>query len=189
MATDIRDVEISHITRYMFAVPFIKPGDVVLDACCGVGYGIWLLHNFTHAELVEGFDQSHDAINLAEFHFTSNAMCSSFEDMDFDKQYDVITCFEAIEHVENPELLIKVLSDVLKPGGRLIISTPNEKIMPWNETDFPEHRRHFTFAEIQEMLSDNNIAFECVYNQQSKFISSINMGQVGKFMIIVGKKQ
>jgi 2-polyprenyl-3-methyl-5-hydroxy-6-metoxy-1,4-benzoquinol methylase len=40
-------------------------------------------------------------------------------------RFDLVTCLEGIEHVENHFLLLRELSRVLKPGGHLIISTPN----------------------------------------------------------------
>lgn len=46
---------------------------------------------------------------------------SPFEDGSF----DCVTCLEMIEHVENPFALLRELYRVLKPGGTLVISTPN----------------------------------------------------------------
>ena len=39
--------------------------------------------------------------------------------------FDVVTCLEVIEHLHNPDNLIKEIYRVLKPGGVLILSTPN----------------------------------------------------------------
>jgi 2-polyprenyl-6-hydroxyphenyl methylase / 3-demethylubiquinone-9 3-methyltransferase len=41
------------------------------------------------------------------------------------KRYDVITCLELIEHVPDPASLVKALHTLLKPGGRVFISTIN----------------------------------------------------------------
>ncbi len=41
------------------------------------------------------------------------------------KNYDLITCTEVIEHMENPWLFARSLSSLLTPGGHLILSTPN----------------------------------------------------------------
>jgi 2-polyprenyl-3-methyl-5-hydroxy-6-metoxy-1,4-benzoquinol methylase len=42
-----------------------------------------------------------------------------------DRQYDAACCFEVIEHVENPWNLMREIRSVLKPGGLLLLSTPN----------------------------------------------------------------
>src|SRR5206468_2548548 len=39
---------------------------------------------------------------------------------------DVVCCLETIEHVENPRALARLLSRLAKPGGLVIVSTPNQ---------------------------------------------------------------
>ncbi len=39
--------------------------------------------------------------------------------------FDAVACIEGIEHVENPHLLVREAWRILRPGGRLFISTPN----------------------------------------------------------------
>lgn len=42
-----------------------------------------------------------------------------------DASFDVVTCSEVVEHVENPRRLIREAWRVLKPGGVLVMTTPN----------------------------------------------------------------
>ncbi len=42
-----------------------------------------------------------------------------------DQSFDYVTCVEGIEHLENPHLLIREIGRVLKPGGSVVITTPN----------------------------------------------------------------
>lgn len=42
-----------------------------------------------------------------------------------DQQFDAIVCAEGIEHILNPAELFKELARVVKPGGIIIITTPN----------------------------------------------------------------
>ncbi|MFQ6079115.1 MAG: class I SAM-dependent methyltransferase [Thermodesulfobacteriota bacterium] len=42
-----------------------------------------------------------------------------------DQYFDCVTCVEGIEHLENPHLLIREIGRVLKPGGSVVITTPN----------------------------------------------------------------
>jgi SAM-dependent methyltransferase len=44
--------------------------------------------------------------------------------------FDQIICFETIEHVKDDEKLILGMSRILKPGGRLILTTPNKNYKP-----------------------------------------------------------
>jgi 2-polyprenyl-3-methyl-5-hydroxy-6-metoxy-1,4-benzoquinol methylase len=42
-----------------------------------------------------------------------------------DASFDLVTCLEGIEHVENHFQMLRELARVTKPGGHLVISTPN----------------------------------------------------------------
>ncbi len=42
-----------------------------------------------------------------------------------DARFDVVACIEAIEHLENPWLLVREANRVLKPGGVFLVTTPN----------------------------------------------------------------
>jgi len=46
-------------------------------------------------------------------------------DFDFEAQYNVVLAIEVIEHLENPFHFIRTLKKHLKPGGFIIMSTPN----------------------------------------------------------------
>ena len=39
---------------------------------------------------------------------------------------DVVCCLETIEHLENPRALARDLTRLVKPGGLLVVSTPNQ---------------------------------------------------------------
>lgn len=42
-----------------------------------------------------------------------------------DAEFDLVLCFETVEHFSQPELLISELGRVTKPGGTMILTTPN----------------------------------------------------------------
>ena len=44
-----------------------------------------------------------------------------------DGQFDMVTCIEVIEHLENPRRVVRELFRVLKPGGWCILTTPNNE--------------------------------------------------------------
>ena len=45
--------------------------------------------------------------------------------------YDVITCYEVLNHVQNHLTLVEGMRDLLKPGGKLYFSTPLLWLIPW----------------------------------------------------------
>lgn len=73
---------------------------------------------------------------------------------------DLATCFSVIEHVEDPVRLLKQARALLKPGGRLVISTPNRE--DWLLQLLPEeygaffyrcaHRWYLTARSLEEIV-------------------------------------
>jgi len=65
-------------------------------------------------------------------------------------QFDIVTVWHALEHVEDPLSVLRRAHDALKTSGRLIISVPNFKSLQsvlcrgkWFHLDLPRHRWHF----------------------------------------------
>lgn len=44
---------------------------------------------------------------------------------DHDARFDVVMALEVIEHVAHPDAFLRALSTLVKPGGHIIVSTPN----------------------------------------------------------------
>jgi ubiquinone/menaquinone biosynthesis C-methylase UbiE len=120
----------AHRARYERANAAIAPDARVLDAGCGVGYGAALLAH--DGRQVVGVDASPEAVDAAEqrnadgrLHFlVADAAQLPFDDASF----EAVTCFEVIEHVPDPDVLLSELARVLVPGGLLCLSTPNARI-------------------------------------------------------------
>ena len=54
-----------------------------------------------------------------------NAVCGDVHVVDLDRQFDTIIAGEIIEHLDNPGQFLCNMHRHLKPGGRLVVSTPN----------------------------------------------------------------
>jgi ubiquinone/menaquinone biosynthesis C-methylase UbiE len=140
-------MEAEHRGRYWWATPWIA-GKEVLDAGCGVGYGIRLLAEHDPARLV-GVDISAEALSQAsadEAEFVE----ADLRELPFEADsFDVVVCFEVIEHVEGHDRVLDELRRVLRPGGTLLISSPNRDVYaPGN----PHHVHEFLPDELREAL-------------------------------------
>lgn len=148
----------SHYKRYEYALEVIKSGDVCGDFACGTGYGSVMLSQ--KAKKVIGADinntvisevnKRYKHINNVEF-FTANLLS-----IKYDQLFDAIVSFETIEHFaeEDIEKIFSIFDLALKPGGKLIFSTPymQEKTEAAIKMGF-----HLTFhingKKIEEWLS------------------------------------
>jgi ubiquinone/menaquinone biosynthesis C-methylase UbiE len=117
----------SHVARYRFAERWVGPQDKVLETACGVGYGAQRLARRVGSVLAT--DYSLLALQHARSHYAAENL--GFAVMDChrlavgDGRFDVVVSFEVFEHLEQPAAYLAECHRVLRPGGRLLLSTPN----------------------------------------------------------------
>ena len=123
-------IEAEHVIRYALAAELCK-GRRVLDAGCGVGWGTEILWG-AGAESASGVDLSADAVANARAHVPgADFKVGNLADLPFgEAAFDLVVCFEAIEHVEQQEKVFDELVRVLAPGGILMVSSPNPRVYP-----------------------------------------------------------
>ena len=132
-----------HLDRYHFAGRNILPGTIA-DIACGVGYGSYLLIT-QYGEVINriyGVDKDAESIQWAIDHYPNPLITYCNKDaFDFNppELLNSIVCLEAIEHLPNPEMFIRQVSEHLAPGGRFIASvpiTPSMDANPYHLSDF-----------------------------------------------------
>lgn len=110
------------------AMALDRPSGRILDLGCGDG--CFLEHATTRfAKLAPvGVDLSEGQIKKARTrmpggHFVEGSLSKEFPFSD--NEFDVIYCGEVIEHLYDPDFLLKEAFRVLRPGGYLYMTTPN----------------------------------------------------------------
>src|SRR4051794_5836632 len=131
-------VEAEHLVRYWWAAS-VAEGRRVLDAGCGMGYGSELMAA-SGAASVDALDLAEPVVAAAQaatgsVRFRVGDVCElPFEDGVF----DLVVCFEVIEHIEDQPRALDEMHRVLAPGGLIAVSSPNRGVyVPGN----PHHVR------------------------------------------------
>ncbi len=145
-----------HLHRYNEALPYINSNDVVLDIACGTGFGTDMLATRTQGKVIGG-DIAADAIAECRAHWEKTNLEFKVLDgtqLDFtDGYFDKIVSFETIEHTTGYPYMIAEFARVLKPGGFLILSTPNRDITsPDGVIENPYHTQEFSYEELKKLL-------------------------------------
>ena len=122
---DINPLRINYISRILNLAE-----KSVLDIGCGGGIlAEGLAH---HGALVTAIDMAEASLSVAKLHQLESNLeidyrfCSA-EDLAVEKpeSYDVITCLEMLEHVPDPNSIVRSCFELVKPGGTVFFSTIN----------------------------------------------------------------
>lgn len=150
-------IEADHLERYKFACGYVK-GKSVLDIACGVGYAGPMFIK-SGAISYNGVDINDKLVGYANDNYASELIRYSVGDIctfKMDKKFDLISCFETIEHIKDYNTAIKNLYDLLNPGGTLLISSPNRPVTSPNcntLNDKPSNEFHVQEFIPEELLS------------------------------------
>jgi len=149
-----------HLSRYFFIGDKVKD-KTILDIACGTGFGTELLIE-RGASRVYAADVADEAIEICTRRLQkfdkSRYECHKQDGtaMSYpDGVFDMVVSFETIEHIARYDLFVNEIHRVLKPGGLLVLSTPNALItnpqngIPQN----PFHVYEFTPTELRDLLS------------------------------------
>ncbi|MFP4500595.1 MAG: methyltransferase domain-containing protein [Candidatus Hydrogenedentota bacterium] len=164
-----------HRARYEFAARHVAQARVA-DIACGTGYGTAILKHDGNAMHVTGIDIDPGAVAYAEAVYGSADIAFVAADAQATglaaETFDVIASFETIEHVPDDAAIVAEFARLLKPDGRLIISTPNQ----WPLDIAPYHVREYDRAAFETVLSPH-FEINALYNQNSGTTSQFNRGQ------------
>jgi 2-polyprenyl-3-methyl-5-hydroxy-6-metoxy-1,4-benzoquinol methylase len=132
------DLERESVIRYKFASQWTE-GKKVVDAACGVGYGV----KYLRASDYLGLDISKEAIESAKL-FGGKYRLNDLDKVKF-PECDVIVSFETVEHLENP---LKFIEKASKAAKVFIFSTPNNE----SPGDNPFHKWIFNENELKALV-------------------------------------
>ena len=126
----------------------------ILDMGCG--QGDFLVEAKKRNWKVYGTEYSESAVNLCE----SRDIIMSKNDLDIDVfpgiDFDIITSFEVIEHINNPQKMMKLVDNKLNAGGLFYCTTPNfNALLRYFEKEdfkmivYPEHISFYTKKSLK----------------------------------------
>ena len=140
-------------------------GRDVLEAGCGEGYGADLIADV--ARRVIGLDYDESAVAHVKARYPRVEMLhGNLASLPLpDAGVDVIVNFQVIEHLWDQGQFVAECFRVLRPGGVLLMSTPNRiTFSPGRDTPInPFHTRELNAAELTELLTAAGFRIEGVY--------------------------
>jgi SAM-dependent methyltransferase len=153
-----------HEVAYQFVRELIPSGAAVLEVGCGEGYGTDLLAE--RADIV-GIDYdeltiAHAAARYPRATFVrANLAALPFAAASF----DAVISMQVVEHVWNHCEYLAECARVLRPGGRLVLSTPNRLTFSpgLDEPANLFHTKEFTADELTDLVRTSGLTVTDVY--------------------------
>jgi SAM-dependent methyltransferase len=131
-------------------------GQDVLEAGCGEGYGADLLASVARRVVAVDYDAATVA-HVRDRYPRVAVLAANLAALPMpDASVDVVVNFQVIEHLWDQPQFVRECLRVLRPGGRLLMSTPNRiTFTPGSDVPVnPFHTRELNAAELRELLSD-----------------------------------
>ncbi len=172
--------ELEHLHRYALAIA-LAGSKTVLDIACGEGYGSDMLAEA--ASRVIGVDLSEQVVKHAQETYQRHNLefrvgsCAAIPLED--RAVDLVVSFETIEHHTQHQEMFSEISRVLKPGGVLMISSPNKH----EYSDVPGFANPFHVKELYldefAALLTKNFSNVALYGQRTMHVSAVAKREPG----------
>ena len=131
----------------------------VVDLACGEGYGTDVLAR--RAARVTGVDANPEAHEHARLRYTRPGVRFVRDLIDhYEEPCDAVVFLQTIEHVQDPQAVLRHIRGMLRPGGTAYVSTPNVLTLapegadrsgnPWHVYEYRAHE----FRELCEACFD-----------------------------------
>jgi SAM-dependent methyltransferase len=162
-------LEAEHIARYRWVAP-LAHGRRVLDAGCGTAYGSAILA--ADASEILGVDVAEDVLDAVRPRMAENVILSPGDVTALpyeDGAFELIVCFEVIEHLAEPARALDEFRRLLGDDGVLAISSPNRDVYPPGN---PHHMHEYTPSELEDELS-SRFAFTSLLRQNTWVTSGV----------------
>ena len=173
IATDYRDLlQWSHNKAInYFEKKLNKSGAKILDIGCFNGFFVSALRR--RGFDAYGIDFNRKAIDYGKNVYGLGDVVSdrTLEDLSLDgNKYDAITMFEVIEHLSDFSYLIGGAKALLKPGGVMVVSTPNSRMCWRPPLDSPPHHlSRFSPKSLKSLIELHGLQCISLYEQMSVY--------------------
>lgn len=186
----LSDVTIKRYEELLDSFEPYRKTNRILDVGCGIGY-------FLEVALRRGWE-----VHGTEFTQEAVDICKGkgiemrkgiLNPENYKEQFDVITSFEVLEHIYNPQEEISNFNKILRDGGLVYLTTPNfNSLLRYRLKDqysvitYPEHLSYYTPKTIYKLFRNNgfrSIKIETTGISLSRLKNGRNQNKVQKKVV------
>ena len=142
----------------------------IIDVGCGIGYFLEVAKE--RGWEVYGTEYTDDAVEICKKKGIDIQLGILNSDNYGDGEFDVITSFEVLEHINNPREEISNFYHILREGGLVYLTTPNFNSLlryrlkaAYNVIGYPEHLSYYTPRTLKKVFK--NVGFKPIKIQST----------------------
>ncbi len=152
----------------------VPKGGRLLEIGCAVGFLLVAARERGFDAI--GVEMSEWASGIARERFGLDVRCGKLEDVELeDDSFDVVVLADVIEHLTHPDRTLREIRRVLKPGGRLVLLTPDAgsamaRVLGqrwWGLLD--DHYFYFSRSTLRRFLENEGFEVETLKAQGREF--------------------
>jgi 2-polyprenyl-3-methyl-5-hydroxy-6-metoxy-1,4-benzoquinol methylase len=141
-------------------------GKVILDAGCGAGYTLELLHEKFKPRELHAFDITPEQVEVAKTRgVPANIFLGNIQDTGFPPgKFDAVFVQGVLHHVEDWRPALREISRIMNRGGALLLQEPNRKFLKFADRYLKIHHDGdgFAWPELEAALQENDLTvLEC----------------------------
>ena len=134
------------------------PADcAILDVGCGSGR---MLDELRGYGIVSGLDMSPESVAAARARGHSVCLGEAAALPHDDASFDLITCFDVLEHTLDDRSTLREFARVCRPGGTLLVTVPAYESLWSAHDDANRHRRRYTASRLRRVASEAGLAVD-----------------------------
>lgn len=131
----------------------------VLDIGTGLG-NIVHLYNKPSIDQVVMSDYSEEMLAYLDVRFQDNPKYSSVQldisqplsNQNLEEEFDVITCINVLEHIEDDQLALQNMHKMLKPGGCVLLMVPALQALYGTLDSLVDHYRRYQYDGLKKLF-------------------------------------
>lgn len=138
------------VVREVLASIPLPANSRILDVGCGTGGNLALLSEFG---LTTGVEMNPVALAIARERRACPIVAGSLPDgMHVDGEYQLVTLFDVLEHVDDDFASLKTIAGKLATGGHVLITVPAFPFLWSGHDERHQHRRRYRKRQLTELL-------------------------------------
>jgi SAM-dependent methyltransferase len=123
----------------------------ILDAGCGTGSNIIFFNQYGKTY---GTDISPIATKFCRIRGIKNVITSDVSKLPYkDRFFDLVSCMDVLEHIENEDKAIREIYRILKPGGLVLLTVPALPFIFSKHDKAQGHFRRYNIKHLRQILT------------------------------------